>query len=727
MKSSIIKFFLFCVAVVLVAGGFWLQGTIDAQSREIRVMAPISGGTLDPTSVAKYMSPLVKPPAVRRTGKIKYRGMKNAEYYEIAVRQFQQQILPPGSPMTTVWSYGPANATTYDVANGFFYPAFTIEAKWKKPVVVKWVNGLVDGGGNFLPHILPVDQTLHWANPVGPRDAHGTSQDPYMGPVPMVTHVHGAHTSEESDGYTEAWYLPNATNIPGDIQFRTGTFFDYFNTKYPGLDWGLGYATFTYPNDQRATTLWYHDHTLGMTRVNVYAGPAGFYLIRGGPDDQAIDAQTGTAAVLPGPAPGKGIDPFGTFYEIPIAIQDRSFNADGSLFYPANRAFFEGLDPAQLLIPFAPDPASGGDSDVAPIWNPEFFGNMMVVNGQTWPFLDVEQRRYRFRLLNGCNSRFLIVDFSAIPGVEVWQIGSEGGFLPAPVNMSNFTYPGAPIAGAATILMGPAERADIIVDFTNVPMGNYLLGNLGPDEPFGGGVIGVDFDAADPTTTGQIMQFRVGPALAPDPSTPPQFLQFPVTTPVAPTSTRRVALIEEESKTVNVSESGGNIVYDPASTTPFGPTAALLGTYDPNTGEPTGYLWSENITENPAVGASELWEIYNFTADAHPIHVHLVQFQVVDRQALAPADPDGVAVPPAFPSGPARAPEAWEAGWKDTVIAYPGEVTRIKMKFDYPGFYVWHCHIVEHEDNEMMRPYHVGPIPTGVPAQGLAFTPVKQK
>ncbi len=727
MKSSFTKFLLFTVAVVLVAGGFWLQGTVDAQNRKIRVMAPVDGGSLDPTMVPKYAAPLVKPPVVRRTGKINYRGMKNAEYYEIAVRQFQQQILPAGTaPATTVWSYGPANASTFDVANGFFYPAFTIEAKWKKPVVVKWVNGLVDGSGNFLPHILPVDQTLHWANPVGPRDAHGASQAPYMGPVPMVTHVHGAHTREESDGYAEAWYLPNANNIPGYILFTTGTFFDYFNTKYPDLDWGTGYATFAYPNDQRATTLWYHDHTLGMTRVNVYAGPAGFYLIRGGPDDEVIDSRTGMAAVLPGPAPGPGIDPFGTFYEIPIAIQDRSFNTDGSLFYPDNRAFFEGKDPAQLQIPFAPDPAVGGTSDVAPIWNPEFFGNMMVVNGQTWPYLDVEQRRYRFRLLNGCNSRFLIVDFSAIPGVEVWQIGAEGGFLPAPINMSDYTYPGAP-AGAATILMGPAERADIIVDFTNVALGNYVLGNLGPDEPFGGGIIGLDFDDADPWTTGEIMQFRVGPALGPDPTTPPQFLQLPATAPVVPTLTRKVALIEEESKTVNVTEIDGNIVWDPASDTPFGPTAALLGTYDSATGEPTGFLWSDSITENPVVGASETWEIYNFTADAHPIHVHLVQFQVVDRQALAPVDDEGVAEVPAFPFGAPRAPEAWETGWKDTVIAYPGEVTRIKMRFDYPGFYVWHCHIVEHEDNEMMRPYHVGQIPPDAPAQGLAFMPVKQK
>ena len=690
------------------------------------LMAPETFGAIqDPTLVPKYVSPLVKPPALVRETKIKNKGMKNAEYYEIAVRQFQQQILPAGFPLTTVWSYGPADATTYDLANRFFYPAFTIETKWKKPVVVKWVNGLVNPDGTFIPHLIPVDPSLHWANPIGQRDRRpNPTDDPaywthpwidlmgnYVGPVPMITHVHGAHTTEDSDGYPEAWYLPAANNI-GDATYTVGTFHDYFAGKYPGLDWGPGYVTFTYPNDQRATTLWYHDHTLGMTRVNVYAGPAGFYLLRGGPDDMVLDSRDLTPAILPSPAPGKQINPFGTFYEIPIAIQDRSFNADGSLYYPDNRAFFEGLDPAQLQIPFTYDqlgihPDANGwglgcddeVSDVAPIWNPEFFGNMMVVNGQTWPFLDVEQRRYRFRLLNGCNSRFLILDFSAIPGVEVWQIGAEGGFLAAPVNHT---------ATGGLLLMGPAERADVIVDFTNVPLGNYVLGNVGPDEPFGGGIPGVDFDPADPLTTGQVMQFNVlGPAVTPDTTTPAQFLQLPAITPLVPDApARQLSLNEEESKNINVSDDGaGGLIYDCATGVPFGPTAALLGTYNPATGVSTPMLWMDPISENPSVGTTEVWEIYNFTMDAHPIHLHLVQFQVLDREPM-PGMP-GAGVP--------RPPEAWESGFKDTVIAYPDEITRVKARFDIAGLYVWHCHIVEHEDNEMMRPYHVGPIPMDLP------------
>ena len=181
------------------------------------------------------------------------------------------------------------------------------------------------------------------------------TQAPYTGPVPMVTHVHGAHTTEESDGYTEAWYLPDANNIPAGYS-RGGSFFEDFKDKFNaewGVEWEPGTATFQYPNDQRATTLWYHDHTLGLTRLNVYAGPAGFYLIRGGPDDLP-------AGELPGPAPGEGDDPFGTYYELPIVIQDRTFNQDGTLFYPSSRAFFEGLEPDQLRIPFTPDPACDG-------------------------------------------------------------------------------------------------------------------------------------------------------------------------------------------------------------------------------------------------------------------------------------------------------------------------------------------------------------------------------
>lgn len=638
------------------------------------VLARLGGGSLDPSLVPKYVSPLVKPPAMPSSG-------GGGQYYEIAMRQFQQQILPPSLPKTTVWGYGAVEqAGTVAEGGSFYSPAFTVEAIQGQPVTVKWVNDLVDADGNYLPHLLPVDQTIHWANPGGGlegRDGHHSAshvfdQSPYRGPVPIVSHLHGAHSTEESDGYPEAWYLPVAKNIP-DGYATTGTYYDRFVTRY-GLSWEPGSATYRYPNDKRAFTSWYHDHALGLTRLNVYAGPAGFYLVRGG----TSDLQPGT---LPGPAPAVGDDPFGTYYEIPIAIQDRSFNDDGSLFYPDNRAFFEDLQPDQLQIPFKPDEACNGQaSDIAPIWVPEFFGDSMMVNGVTWPYLEVEQRRYRLRLLNGCGSRFLILKMSN--GQKFHVMGSDGGFLPKVIELDQ-------------LLLGPAERYDVIVDFTNVPVGTeVILQNLAPDEPYGGGVPGVDFDPADPNTTGQVMQFRVVAATSADPSTPPMDLKLPAYTALGVAeNTRLLSLNEEESQTVLVSEEDGNIELDCEDGEPFGPKEALLGVLAPD-GKPVSLGWDDPVSETPLEGTTEMWEIHNNTADAHPIHVHLVMFEVMQREDV---------------DGNVRARESWESGYKDTVIAYPGEITRIKAKFDIAGLYVWHCHILEHEDNEMMRPYQVIP------------------
>ena len=628
----------------------------------VPVRAAISGGTLNPTTVQKYVLPLVVPPAMPMTSTVIQRGAGPVDYYEIAVRQFRQQIVPGLS--TTVWSYGSiANPLTFN------YPAFTIEANFNRPVRVKWINDLKDGSGRFLPHLLPVDPTLHWANPPGgaagrdSRPAFTSTPGPYTGPVPLVTHLHGGHSAQESDGFAEAWFLPAANNIPAGFATQ-GTWYDFFRNEFlnkTGVPWQPGTATFEYANDQRAATIWYHDHTLGMTRLNVYAGPAGFYLLRGGPGDLPNP-------VLPGPAPGVGANPFGRFFEIPLAIQDRSFNADGSLFYPGSRFFFDQF----------PGPYIGTlGSDVPPIWNPEFFGNTMVVNGRTWPVLEVERRRYRLRFLNGCNSRFLILKIASdplarpgTPALPFWQIGADGGFLPRPVQLTQ-------------LLMSPAERADVIVDFTNVQPGTSLyLINEGPDEPFGGGVPGTDFPPADPVTTGQVMKFVVVPRSGNDNSQDPARLTLPAFQPLrAATNTRRVSLNEQESTVLG---------FD-------GPVAALLGTLNGSTPAPKG--WGDPITENPARNSIEVWELHNFTVDAHPIHIHEVQFQVVNRQPFG---------------GPARPPESWETGFKDTVIAYPGEITRVRALFDLAGLYVWHCHIVEHEDNEMMRPYFIGPNPPAV-------------
>ncbi len=364
-----------------------------AANRPNSIRLAFSTPSLDPTTIDKYAAELVRPPAIDWKTEIADRDGTLVDFYEIGVRQFSQQILPGSLPPTTVWSYGPANNPAGDFTK-YNYPSFTIEATVDKPVRVRWVNQLyetVGGMKNYLPHLLTVDPTLHWANPAGPVDTmpeFSAAPEPYLGPVPIVTHVHGAHVGPESDGYAEAWYLPGADNIPASFS-QNGSWYERNRAKFisqhgngANAAWTKDSAVFQYPNDQRAGTLWYHDHTLGMTRLNVYAGPAGFYLLRGGQDG----------------APVSGTLPAGD-YEFPVAIQDRSFNLDGSLFFPDSRQFF---DP-DFTGPYIPG------SDVHPMWNPEFFGNTIVVNGNTWPKCTVERRRYRVRFLNGCNARTLIL------------------------------------------------------------------------------------------------------------------------------------------------------------------------------------------------------------------------------------------------------------------------------------------------------------------------------
>jgi spore coat protein A, manganese oxidase len=768
----------------------------------------VAGGTLDPLAIPKYVMPLVIPPVMKNKG--------TANEYAIAVRQFKQQILPGGIwntvtgrldafPATTVWSYGPSadpapNSTGLGGGAGiapaansqFNYPAYTVETRADTPVKVRWINDLVDANGNYLPHLLPVDQTIHWANPkqqcadgVARTNCMGMDPTPYTGPVPIITHVHGAHVAPHSDGYPEAWWLPAANNIPAGYA-RSGSFFDDSTGTNPG---NLGFADFAYRNDQPATTIWYHDHALGMTRSNVYAGPAGFWLIRGDHTpaggavvrDAVDDFSTAAAndGVLPGRAPVAGDsvlalnvpgDPVrNAIREIPIVIQDRSFNSDGSLFYPSNRAFFEGLNPSQVLVNFAPT------SDIPPIWNPEAFFNVIVVNGVSWPKLEVARAKYRFRLLDGCNSRTLNLALFVVnpatgridPTREVpfYLIGTEQGSLPKVVKVTtgfatqlpvNGTVP-APVAAPdpdQALLMALAERLDVIVDFAGLADGTIVrMINTAPDFPFGGfdGAVG-EPSVADPLTTGQIMQYVVNNTLtgasATDPggATPATAVENlvlkPETLPGPAIRQRNVSLNELESSEVCVVFGIGGTIVQLASVVPaaneadvprfladcaaaggepYGPEQARLGTV--NLADPANPLgiplrWTDesgvstavnvtkadgvtvrqvNVTENPTVGDTEQWEIYNFTVDAHPIHLHLVRFQVVGRHLF-----DGT------PS-PHGSVQPWETGYKDTVIAYPGEVTEIRAKFDIPGLYVWHCHIVEHEDNEMMRPYVVSP------------------
>lgn len=649
--------------------------------------APLPGGTLDPTTIPKFVEPLTIPPAmplkgvkkvmVKRPGK-KPKKMK-VDYYEVEAVQLQQQVLPSNFPKSTVWGYGAVGKPETRS-----WPGYTFETRSNKPVQVKWFNNLVDDKGDYLQHLFKIDQTLHWANPpqdciAGPArtDCRGSSDQPYTGPVPVVNHLHGAHVGGESDGYPEAWMLPNANDIPAGYA-TTGSLF----TQYDLSNTDPGTAVYLYPNDQRAATLWYHDHSLGMTRLNVQAGLAGFWMIR---DKQEKKLK------LPEPYPTRKDakrKKQRNYHEIPLLIQDRSFNDDGSLFFPESRAFFD-----QFNGPYIPT----AGSDVSPIWNPEFFGNTITVNGKTWPYMDVEPRKYRLRLLNGSNARFFVFKFNQ-PNVPFTVIGSDGGLLG-----------GQPVV-RDQILLAPAERLDVIVDFSGIPEGTQLImQNIGPDSPFGGFPI-APADLADATTTGQIMAFNVGPRGKKDKSRTPKKLK-PIQALGAPDAIRDLTLNEEVSSLADI------------------PIAALLGT-----AEEGALTWSAPITENPAVDAIETWRIANLTEDGHPIHLHLIQFQVLSRTPFdavaygaaqqAYLDGGSVGVAPKavdFINGPAAAPDATEAGWKDTVIAYPGEITQIKAKFDREGLYVWHCHILDHEDNEMMRPFWVGdPGNSPVPVSPLA-------
>jgi spore coat protein A, manganese oxidase len=603
-----------------------------------RALAAVAA--LDVRDIPKYVAPLRIPPAMPAVAT----GPERDEYV-IAVRQFRQQILPPSWPRTTVWGYG---STAHP--GSFGYPAPTIMARVGRPVRVTWVNQLVDERGDYLPHLLPVDPTLHWANPAGGterRDRHGQrdgSPQGYRGPVPQVVHLHGGHSTQESDGHSEAWYLPAARDLPPDFAV-TGSAYREFRSRFAdhsGLRWAPGSSTFEYANDQRPGILWYHDHALGLTRQNVYAGPAGFYLLGG---DDLPDG------VLPGPAPALGDGPNTSYHDIPLMIQDRSFSADGELFYPGGyTAHPEG-----------------------PIWVPGFSGSTIVVNGRTWPSLTVQRRRYRFRLLNGCNSRFLLLSVvanatsrPAHPVLPVWQIGSDGGLLPEPVPHER-------------VMLGPAQRVDAIIDFTDVPTGTELyLVNEGPDGMYGGGRPGVDFAPADPRTTGQVLRFVVTDATGADPSVPPEQLRLPSPPRLGPA--RRVRRLS-----LNERMSGGSMIM-------------LLGILDER-GRGVPLRWSDPATEQPTLGDTEEWEVRNFTRHVHPVHLHQVQFELLGRGHSGRAEPD-----------------PGERGWMDTVLAYPWEVTRIRARFDLPGRYAWHCHLLEHEDNEMMRPLNV--LPRGGAATG---------
>jgi spore coat protein A len=462
--------------------------------------------------------------------------------YRVAITEFNQQLhrdLPP----TRVWGYAGS------------FPGPTFEAGRDLPVTVTWVNDLRDAQNALrTTHYLPVDTCLH-----GPDTAGATAR--------IVSHLHGGHVPADSDGYPEATILP-----------------------------GQSSSQYHYPNHQPPGTLWYHDHALGITRLNVYMGLAGFYLIRD-PFEQGLGLPAGQN-------------------EIALAIQDRSFNPDGTLKYPA-------------------------------VWDEHFFGEFILVNGKVWPYLNVRQGKYRFRLLDGCSSRTLRLSLSN--SAVFHQIGTDLGLLSAPVPLTELT-------------ISPGERADVVIDFAPYAPGTELILTNSAPAPFPGepgvGVIP------------NVMKFIVTS-------------QGGYTAPL-PAALRPVTPIPE---------------IQAAATREF-TLRRIPGPCN------TGQMWAINdltfddITEVPRLDTAEIWSFINRSGVTHPMHMHLVQFQILDRQPFAIINNQ------VTPTGPRVPPPAEEAGWKDTAKVNPSEILRVIARFeDYTGLYPYHCHILEHEDNEMMRQF----------------------
>ncbi|MBF0312677.1 MAG: multicopper oxidase domain-containing protein [Oligoflexia bacterium] len=619
---------------------------------------------LDAKTLSKFLDPLPSPSRIDGT----LTGPQAPLI--MTVSEFAKQILPsdfkqgPFQGKSLVWGYNEQ------------YPGPTIEARRGVSTHVFYKNKLEHPQ---LQKYLPIDQTLHWADPenmgshmhTGMPISMGTNMESYAGPIPTVTHLHGAEVESASDGEPEAWF--------------TSDF------KLKGKNWVS--EIYHYPNSQEATTLWYHDHSLGMTRLTVFSGLVGMYLLRDSKREP------------------KGL-PEGV-YEREIILQDKSFDTEGQLYFPR-----EGSNPT-----------------IHPFWIPEFFGDTITVNGKAWPRFDVEPARYRLRIVNASNARFYNLSFEN--NTPFWQIGTDGGFLDAPVKLQE-------------LLLSPGERADVIVDFSKLTAHMKFLLKNSAKTPF------PDGDAPDPETTAQVMQFQVVPLAHKDRSIDPQTMPksyLRATNPIqklaatvkSDTPVRHLTLVEHMSETDE-------------------PITAMIN----------NLRWMSPVTETPRVGSTEVWEIINTTMDTHPIHLHLVQFQLLNRQsfdmdsylnAYKASFPGGHFIPesgvprpkdPSFPSGnldvtpylqgAPRGPDANEDGWKDTIRVGHGEVARFVIRWaptDAPaqgprsprvgmnffpftpslkqgeldpltGYktgpgYVWHCHILDHEDNDMMRPYKVLP------------------
>jgi spore coat protein A len=529
--------------------------------------------TCTPNPCPVVLTPFVDPLPIPATAQPTSGQAGGEATYTITMREVQQQLHRDLANPTTVWGFG-------DGA-GASYPGPTIETGTNKPITVTWVNELRDtsAGGNPPPlrtdHYLTVDTCPHGA--LANKDAW------------TVVHLHGGHVAPEFDGY------PEDTFPPGEQ------------------------VLYEYPNAQLPATLWYHDHALGITRLNVYMGLAGFYIIR-----DNVEEALGLPACNGPCVPGEPRD-----YDIPLVIQDRTFNPDGSLNYPA-------------------------------AWQDVFFGDTILVNGKVWPFLNVAQGKYRLRMLNGSGSRTYTLTLSN--GAPFVQIGAEGGLLPAPITVSEIT-------------LGPGERADIVIDFASYSPGTEIVLLNSAPAPFPG--------APGEGVVPNVMKFVVQD-------------QAGHTDPL-PTSLRSMEVLEE-AEAIHVREfelaKGPGDACSPFSWEVVSTTLDGVPISGPNR------RW-DDITEFPYLETTEVWTFINKSGMTHPMHMHLVMFQVLDRQAFELIGGEVV------PIGSRVPPPPQESGWKDTVQVGPNEIVRVIARFeDYSGLFAYHCHILEHEDHEMMRQFN---------------------
>lgn len=724
------------------------------QRANASVQAPQTA--LPGTNITRFVSPLTTFAGRRVTG----------TSLQVGMVEFQQKVLPdsfytslaaPFANGTYLWGYAVAQSGASARPQ---YPGVTVEAHRGTPITVRYVNDLP--GAPVLRRYLTIDQTLHWADPL----KQGMRTDPFTGPVPTVVHLHGGENQSTSDGVPEGWFTSNGLRGKG-----------YFTAAPTSAN----AAVYSYPNNQQATTLWFHDHALGITRINVYSGLTAFYLVR----DQFDTGRADNPLRLPAGD-----------QEIELMIQDRQFDTNGQLLWPDS-----ANNPS--LVDGPPS-----NPEIHPFWIPEFFGDTMLVNGRTWPLLTVEPRRYRFRIVNASNARFVrmgLVDAAGgTMGPAMFQIGTDGGLLDTPVTLLGQNEPvsdGTP-APSTRLFLAPSERADIIIDFAGRQGRTFTLTN-DAQVPFPSGAA---LDPADPTR--EIMRFQVtlplsgqdttynpatGAPLRGGPNQEPVIVRLvdpaagALAAGVTPCATRQLVLYEFEDPVGNGGNTPGSPVEDLVNNSKW--RGRRDGGGNPPIPGATADQYGQGLylTELPRVGSTEVWEFLNTTVDAHPIHIHLIQFQLLNRQAVVidpntgqptyldawaaafpggtfngeTADgtwgpityPAGTVIPgygppgnyftrnadgalggnPAFSpflTGPVIPPNPGEAGWKDTAKVFPGYVNRYAIRWApqatavngvRPGqnlysfdptvgpAYMTHCHILDHEDNEMMRPY----IPVG--------------